>query len=251
MRAGRQHLAHRVDDGAVARVGEVATAADPVGGDDVGLVLDRSGPHQGLPVVAPGLGPVGDAHVHVGVGGHGPPLVGEAQVVADEQRESQALDLDGDVLAAGGEPVVLAAVAEAVDLAVPVGRAARAGQHQGVVRRPTLGGDLGERPAHPHVVRGRLLDQELRRRTADALGRRVDAHREPGGERLGQDDEPCARPRGRLDHRGEAGEVRRLVLPDDVVLDDGDPHVGLPFPTRSQGTTAPVMPPLPRACRGG
>ena len=56
--------------------------------------------------------PVGDDDVAVGVAGERPELVGEAQVVADEQAEPHALDLDGDVLVAGVVVLVLAARSE-------------------------------------------------------------------------------------------------------------------------------------------
>ena len=49
----RQQLAHRADDPAVADVlGAVARGPDPVAADDVGLVLDRPGLQQRLPVRA-------------------------------------------------------------------------------------------------------------------------------------------------------------------------------------------------------
>ncbi len=79
---------------------------------DERLVLDRPGLQQRAPVVAPRRGPVGDDHVAVGVERDGPELVGEAQVVADEQRAADALDLDGDALVTCGVLLVLAAVAE-------------------------------------------------------------------------------------------------------------------------------------------
>ena len=63
-------------------------------------------------MVASRLGPVGDDDVAVGVGGERPELVGEAQVVADEEADPHAVDVDGDVRVAGAVALVLAARSE-------------------------------------------------------------------------------------------------------------------------------------------
>ena len=52
--------------------------------------------------------------------GECPELVGEAQVVADEQAAPDALDLDGDEVGAGSDVPVLVGVRERVDLPVAV-----------------------------------------------------------------------------------------------------------------------------------
>ena len=75
-----------------------APFADPVHADDVGLVLDRPGLEQHLPVQPALLGPVGRHEVDVGGRRQLPELVGEAQVVADERADPQPVDLDGDEL---------------------------------------------------------------------------------------------------------------------------------------------------------
>ena len=59
-------------------------------------------------MLAPALGPVGRDDVGVDVGRERPELVGEAQVVADEQPDPDAVDLDDDPLVAGGVVLVLA-----------------------------------------------------------------------------------------------------------------------------------------------
>ena len=87
-------LAERSDDRAVTGVVELAAAPDAVDADHVRLVLDRPGSQQRAPVVTPRRGPVGDDDVAVGGGGERPELVGEAQVVTDEQAAAHAFDLD-------------------------------------------------------------------------------------------------------------------------------------------------------------
>src|SRR5690606_2404684 len=138
------------------------------------------------------------------------------------------------------EDRVLAAVGEAVDLAVAVDLAPRPGEHEGVVRALVAGAHLGDRAADPDAVGGRLLGQEPRRRTALGLGGAIDPHGEPGGERLRQHDQPGPGGRRAGDHGGEPGEVGLLVLPDDVVLDDRDLHAAPPW---ASGGGPPGPPP--------
>src|SRR5207344_3303921 len=95
-----EHLAERIEDAAVARVREPTSLPDPVDADDVGLVLDRPSLQQRLPVGSTGLRPVRAAQVDVRVRGERPPVVGEAEVVAHEEAESQPFDLHGHRLGA-------------------------------------------------------------------------------------------------------------------------------------------------------
>ena len=143
------------------------------------------------------------------------------------------------------EPLVLAGVGERVQLAVAVGGAVRAGQHEGVVGQllPPPGlGDLGARAAHPDAVLGGLVGEELRRRAALGLpdARR---HGEAGGERLGEQHQLGARADGPRHLRGQPLEVGVPVLPHDVVLHRGDPHASPPQPL------ARPRPAPRRACR--
>ena len=152
-------------------VAQPAALAHPVAAHDVGEVLDGSRLQQRHPVRASRLGPVGRHQVHVGLVGQPPELVGEAQVVADERADPHAVDLDRHQLVAGAEVLVLAAVAERMDLAVAVHRAVGPGQHEAVVRaRVAVVAELGTAAAHPHVVQRGLRLQELRRRPALGLG---------------------------------------------------------------------------------
>jgi hypothetical protein len=115
------------------------------------------------------LRPVGGDEVDVCVVGKLPELVGEAQVVAHEQRDPQPFDIDRDELIAGIEMLGLAAVREWVDLAVAVLCAIGCCKHERVVRPLIVGWsiarDLGARPTDPHVVQ-RACSEELRRRAA-------------------------------------------------------------------------------------
>ena len=185
-------FAERLHDRAVARVVELAAAADPVHADHVGLVLDRPGPQQRAPVVATRRRPVGDDDVAVGVGREGPELVGEAQVVADEEAAADALDVDGDALVARRVLLVLAAVAEGVDLAVP--RRARRRARRGSACSTAVRRRAAPRAPirTPRRRAACLLDEELRARTVERLGDAIGVHREPGREHLGEHDE-CAR----------------------------------------------------------
>ena len=84
---------------AVAGVVEAAARADAVDADDVRLVLDRPRLQQRRPVQPPRRRPVGRHEVARRCRAPScPELVGEAQVVADEQADPQALDVDGDEL---------------------------------------------------------------------------------------------------------------------------------------------------------
>ena len=83
-------------------------------------------------MVAARLRPVRDDDVAVGRRGPRPELVREAQVVADEETDAQALDLDGEERVARVVVLVLAAVGERVDLVVVVQRTLGAGEHEPV-----------------------------------------------------------------------------------------------------------------------
>ena len=92
---GRGHrFAQRVEDHRVAHVGEPVAGAHPVHAHDVRLVLDRPGPEQRRPVRPPLARPVRDHDVAVGHGRERPELVGEAQVVANEERAANTVDID-------------------------------------------------------------------------------------------------------------------------------------------------------------
>ncbi len=219
-----KRAAERQHDRAVARVVESAAAPDAVDAHDERLVLDRAGLQQRAPVVATRRGPVGDDDVAVGVERDGPELVGEAQVVADEQRAADALDLDGDALVTRGVLLVLAAVAEGMDLAVARDRTVGRGEEQRVRRQGVARLHLGRGPAHPQPASSRLLDEELRARAVERLGDALGVHREAGREHLGEHHELRALLRGVTDQPVEVREVGVAVLPHDVVLDRGDSH---------------------------
>ena len=176
-------------------------------------------------MVASLLGPVRRDHVAVGVARDGPELVGEPQVVTDEEAQPHAFDVDGDELVAGVVALVLARVRERVDLAVPADGAVGTGQHE-TVRRTFVAG-----------LRVRVPSRTPTRRARAACSSRNCALGPSNGSaiRSVSIEKPVAyisvsttsrAPFGRraLDHRGEAGEVGRGVLPHDVVLDGGDPH---------------------------
>ena len=175
-------------------------------------------------MAAAGGRPVGDDDVAVGLGRDGPELVAEAEVVTDEQADPGPLHVDGDVAVAGRVPGVLTGVGERVELGVAVHRAVGSGQDQGVRGEAAAGAQHGKRAAHPDAVLGRLVDEETGAGTVDRLGDPVALHGEPGREHLGQHDKPGPGA-GRLGDPGrQAGEVGGRILPDDVVLDGGDPH---------------------------
>ena len=159
-----------------------------------------------------------------------PELVGESQVVADEQAQPHPTHLDGDELGTGTHVPLLAGVGEGVDLAIPVHGAIGTGEHEHVGRSRIVGrrvrSDLGARPADPRArpLRGRR--EEVRRRPALLLADARRVEREAGRERLGQQDQTGATSGGRVDHRAEPGEVRIAVVPHDVVLDRGHPQHG-------------------------
>ncbi len=177
-------------------------APDLVGGHDEGLVLDGSGAQQDLPVVT-GRG-LGERR---GDGQHARPVdreaaveLGEAQVVADGQTESQATgeraedDLVARRLAVG--LAVLAAADEHVEhVQLAVGRAVTAvgaDVDRGVVAAlGVLGGPLGDRA-------GDEVDLQLARDRARPAQRRAVERLGPGAlvlrravhrPLLGQDDQ--------------------------------------------------------------
>ena len=123
--AGGEDLAERIDDRAVAGVVEPTARADPVDARRRRPGSRSPGPQQRRPVQPSLGGPVGDDEVRVDVVGQRPELVGEAQVVADEQRAAQPVDLDGDEVGAGADVALLVGVGERMDLAVPVRRCRR------------------------------------------------------------------------------------------------------------------------------
>ena len=90
------------------------------------------------------------------------------------------------------------------------------------------------RRAHPHAVRARLVDEELRARTVDRFRGAVGLHREAGRVHLGEHDEPRAVVGRPFDHRREPREVRLGVFPHDVVLDAGDDHFAQALQTRAR-----------------
>ena len=205
---------------AVAGVVEAAARADPVDADDVRLVLDRPRLQQRRPVQPSLRRPVGRARGSVGVVRQLPELVGEAQVVADEQADPQPLDVDGDELGAGADVLLLAGVGERVDLAVAVHGAVGTGEHEHVGRaldrrpaRPV--GDLGARPADPHA-RARWPARRGTATTARPPARRCPACRTRSRSRTsrsaGPDRRHQRRPRrssGRAGRSWRRGRARR------------------------------------------
>ena len=86
--------------------------------------------------------------------GEGPELVGEAQVVADEHAHAQAADVGGQEVVAGGVVLVLAGVAERVDLGVALDAGRPGGRRRrccGTGRRRRAGRSTrrGRRRARP------------------------------------------------------------------------------------------------------
>ncbi len=157
-----------------------------------------------------------------------PELVGEAQVVADEQADPQALDRrPSRARSPARKCLLLAAERERVDLAVAVHACRRDRRARSVLygrwSSAGAGRDLRARAADPHAV----LARPARRGTATtgrpparAMSRCVDE--KPVENVSVSSDQPGARAGRGGDHRREVLEVGLAVVPHDVVLDRGD-----------------------------
>ena len=184
------------------------------------------------PVAAACSRPVGDHDVQVGVGGGLPEVVGEPQVVADEEGRADDLaaaggDREGQPLRAWAVVVGLAGEGEGVDLCVATELAVGAGDDQGVGRLVVAGGAHRDRPAHVQSVGAGLVDQPLHGFTVVVLRDLLGVHREAGREHLREDDEVGPRGSRRPHAVGEAATVGLVVLPLEVGLDGGYAHDGL------------------------
>ena len=174
------------------------------------------------------LGPVGGHEVEVGVVGKVPEGLGEAQVVADEQRGPDAFDVDRDVLVAGPVALVLPGVGERVELVVVV-RGAVGGRNDEAVDREFAGDvERGDGAGGPAAVAGGLAAQPFDARPVGRLDDQVRGQRESGREHLGQHHQVRPPVGGLGDHPFEVGVVGVAVLPDHVVLDGGNLHCAPP-----------------------
>ena len=199
-----EHRPPGVDDRRVAVGVEVGRRlADLVGGDDEGLVLDRAGAQQDLPVVAAGRRGEGRGDGDQAGAAHGedPEELGEAQVVTDGQPDAQLTGARGDDLGPGllvlglaiGDPADVDV--EHVDLAVDGEvRAVGADQHRGV--EGPLAGALGD-------AAGEQVDAELAR---PSRGRRRGSGRRAARRRPAA---PRRRPAGSTSPAGRRNRRRR------------------------------------------
>ncbi len=223
---GSQHFSKGVDDARVAAVANSIAGADPVDADQVRLVLHRSADEELLPVVATDFGPVGGDHEAVRRRCQLPELIGEPQVVADEERRAQSFDIDGEERIAPVVVGVFTGEGERVDLVVVMLVSRRIVKVQTIpCSCLVVSSDAGRnRSACPHTVFGSHGVQELRRDAVDGFSHAVRRHAEADAEHLGQHHKACAGGR-----RGgylwlQSADGCGCVFPDDVVLDHCDLH---------------------------
>ena len=224
----------RVEEAGVPAVGVALGLADPVDAEHPGLAVHGARRKQGAPGFGAPGGPVGDDDEEVGrLGGRAEELR-EAEVITDQGRDPDALDLDRRELVARLVVLGLAGEREGVDLAVmedlvAVGREDAAG-----VGRPGLPG-LGVAAEQPDPVGGRRAGEE----GADGggvLGHLVGSHRKSGGEHLGKGDDPRSLLGGLLQERCRPREARGGVLPGDVELNARDDQGAAPSGPRDTGS---------------
>lgn len=100
----------------MARIWYVGSLANAIDTHHVGLILDGTGAEKSIPLEHPGSGPIGDIDYCVVVGTLRSAPDGETQIVAYENKETDALDIDHDPLGAGIVGLGLAAHGEEVSL---------------------------------------------------------------------------------------------------------------------------------------
>src|SRR5258706_3127570 len=112
-------LAHGIEEGGAAVVGEGRIGAGAVDAEDEGLVFDGAGLEEADPVLAALVGPVGDNDDQLSAGaGRRAEELREAEVVADEGGDVDAFPLEGFVYVAGGIMDVLSRRRERLHLAI-------------------------------------------------------------------------------------------------------------------------------------
>lgn len=132
----------------MARIGYVASMTNAIDTHHVGLILDGTGAEKSIPLEHSGSGPIGDIDYCVVVGTLRSAPYGETQIVAYENKETDALDIDHDPLGAGIVGLGLAAHGKEVPLVGDSERAVGVGNGETVEEATALGdedraGDMG------------------------------------------------------------------------------------------------------------
>lgn len=210
-----------IDDEAATGVGELRIGAATVHPDDVGQVFDGAGLQQRDPMLDAFGRPRGDVDEYFGTGTHGVTgELGEAQVVADERGDAQALPLKHTDALARRVRLILAAHAEGVVLGVTGQHAAIGADGEGLIQATIWRGPGHNTTDDAALVLGGDVAQKLLGGAACGLGSDGKIHAEAGRKGFRQNDERSRLRIGIGDEFASLGMIRGAIFPDGIDLDE-------------------------------
>lgn len=204
----------------MARIGYVASMTNAIDTHHVGLILDGTGAEKSIPLEHSGSGPIGDIDYCVVVGTLRSAPDGETQIVAYENKETDALDIDHDPLGAGIVGLGLAAHGKEVSLVGDSERAVGMGNGETVEEAAALGDEDGA--GEMGMERHGGIDHPLGDENACVGIGGKGLLDETRGEHLGEDVEGGGWGGG---YQGQGGgEICGDVGWEDVGLEEGEVH---------------------------
>jgi hypothetical protein len=210
------------DDHRTAGVGEGGVAADAIGGDDKGLILDRPGDEERPPMMLPCGGPTRPDEKQVGSSdGRESPKLGKAEVVADQRAGGEGADFDERDAIASSVRLGLAAEAEGVHLRVGGREGSVGASDHAAIPSETVRLACRVAAGDEELAATSLVRRPIRRRGGGDV---IEIDREANITELRQEDERALREGRAIEQRRERAAVDVGTFPDDVVLECGKKH---------------------------